>query len=93
MGKSITQIGLEELLKSGLVIDEAKWLEIELKAAIEEAKINSKLDPKKLWHFLTTKKLLKPSYSHSVHQLIYYSVYHNNDELVDGLPLYWFPSL
>lgn len=96
MGKSITEVGVEELVKSGLVINQAKFLETELKAAIEEAKVNSKGDtfnPKKLWHLLTAKKLLKPSYPHSVHQLIYYSVYNNFDVSVNGLPHYWFPSL
>ncbi|PHT67038.1 putative acyl-activating enzyme 18, peroxisomal [Capsicum annuum] len=87
MGKSIKEVGLEDLLRVGVGDEEeAKCLMAKLKAAIAEVGFCEK----ELWHEITARKLLKPSHPHSLHQLIYYSVYRNYH---NGPPLYWFPSL
>ncbi|XP_055814584.1 probable CoA ligase CCL12 isoform X1 [Solanum dulcamara] len=86
MGKSISEVGIEDLVRAGVREDEAKWLMAELKAAI--AKVG--FSQKELWREVTARKLLKPSHPHTLHQLLYYSVYHNYHT---GPPLYWFPSL
>lgn len=92
MGKSISEVRVEDLVRAGLAEDEAKWLMGELNAAIATVavNINGELDQKELWREITARKLLKPSHPHALHQLLYYSVYHNFDH---GPPLYWFPSL
>ncbi|XP_059286469.1 probable CoA ligase CCL12 isoform X1 [Lycium ferocissimum] len=85
--KSISEVGLDDLVRAGLGEEEAKWLMGEVKAAI--AKVG--LDGKDVWREITAaRKLLKPTHPHGLHQLLYYSVYHNYD---NGPPLYWFPSL
>ncbi|KAH0733705.1 hypothetical protein KY285_009412 [Solanum tuberosum] len=86
MGKSISEVGMEDLVRAGVGEEEAKWLMAELKAAI--AKVG--FSQKELWREVTARKLLKPSHPHPLHQLLYYSVYHNYH---NGPPLYWFPSL
>ncbi|KAH0704854.1 hypothetical protein KY290_011993 [Solanum tuberosum] len=86
MGKSISEVGMEDLVRAGVGEEEAKWLMAELKAAI--AKVG--FSQKELWREVTARKLLKPSHPHPLHQLLYYSVYHNYH---NGPPFYWFPSL
>ncbi|KAK6772667.1 hypothetical protein RDI58_027905 [Solanum bulbocastanum] len=86
MGKSISEVGMEDLVRAGVGEEEAKWLMAELKAAI--AKVG--FSQKELWREVTARKLLKPSHPHPLHQLLYYSVY---DNYHNGPPLYWFPSL
>ncbi|XP_009791362.1 probable CoA ligase CCL12 isoform X2 [Nicotiana sylvestris] len=92
MGKSISEVRVEDLVRAGIAEEEAKWLMGELNAAIAKVvvNINGELDQKELWRELTARKLLKPSHPHALHQLLYYSVYHHYDH---GPPLYWFPSL
>ncbi|KAG8371753.1 hypothetical protein BUALT_Bualt13G0121100 [Buddleja alternifolia] len=90
MGKSINEVGVEDIVRSGLKIEEAKDFERELKNAIGSA---GGVEPKEIWREIAARKLLKPSHPHPLHQLIYYSVYRNYDESVHGPPLYWFPSL
>ncbi|KAK4355050.1 hypothetical protein RND71_027244 [Anisodus tanguticus] len=84
--KSISEVGVDDLVRAGVGEEEAKWLMSELNAAIS----NVGLDGKELWGELTARKLLKPTHPHGMHQLLYYSVYHNYH---NGPPLYWFPSL
>ncbi|KAK4725641.1 hypothetical protein R3W88_030558 [Solanum pinnatisectum] len=86
MGKSISEVGMEDLVRAGVGEEEAKWLMAELKAAI--AKVG--FSQKELWREVTARKLLKSSHPHPLHQLLYYSVY---DNYHNGPPLYWFPSL
>ncbi|KAL3616361.1 putative CoA ligase ccl12 [Castilleja foliolosa] len=89
MDKSISEVGLEDLIGAGLAPEEAKDLERELKDAI----ISHGFEAKELWRQITARKLLKPRHPFPLHQLIYYAVYRNYDEAVHGPPLYWFPSL
>ncbi|XP_052205959.1 probable CoA ligase CCL12 isoform X2 [Diospyros lotus] len=84
----IKEVGAEELVKAGLDVEEAKTVEKGLKEAIIAAAGGSSggLNQPELWRQLTARqRLLKPSHPHSVHQLLYYSVY----EHYNGPPLYW----
>ncbi|KAK7247117.1 hypothetical protein RIF29_41994 [Crotalaria pallida] len=89
MGKSIRELGVDEFVKGGLNVEEAN----ELYGAVRDVlSHSSSSSPTKIWHQLVTLKLLKPSYPHSLHQLVYYSSH--SHALIDGQPpLYWFPSL
>lgn len=95
MGKSISEVRVEDLVRAGVAEEEAKWLMGELNVAIAKVavNINGELDQKEVWREITARKLLKPSHPHALHQLLYYSVYHNYDQSTHGPPLYWFPSL
>ncbi|KAK4492210.1 hypothetical protein RD792_003010 [Penstemon davidsonii] len=88
MGKSITEVGVEDLVIAGLPVEEAKHFETQLKSAITYGG-GSMVE---VWREITARNLLKPWYPHTLHQLIYYSVYDNYNESVHGPPLYWFPS-
>lgn len=87
--KSIQQLGLQHLLNTGLASYDAKLLQIELQNAINGAISSNPVD---LWREITYRKLLKPSYPHSLHRLVYNAVYANYDVSVHGPLLYWFPS-
>lgn len=105
VGKSIIEVGVEDLVGAGLTFEEAKGFYSELRDSIAKVKNVcdddraigfDSLGPKKakeLWRELTSRRLLKPWHPHTLHQLVYYSVYHDYDESVNGPPLYWFPSL
>ncbi|XP_076913720.1 putative CoA ligase CCL12 [Bidens hawaiensis] len=86
---SIHQFGLQDLLNTGLAAYDAKLLQIELNNAINGAISSSPVD---LWREITSRRLLKPDYPHSLHRLVYNAVYGNYDVAVYGPPLYWFPS-
>ncbi|KAL3850388.1 hypothetical protein ACJIZ3_012270 [Penstemon smallii] len=88
MGKSITEVGVEDLVRAGLPVEEAKHFETQLKSAITYGG-GSMVE---VWREITARNLLKPWHPHTLHQLIYYSVYDNYNESVHGPPLYWFPS-
>ncbi|CAA2933391.1 probable acyl-activating enzyme 18, peroxisomal [Olea europaea subsp. europaea] len=90
MGKSISEVGVEDLVNAGIEIEEAIDFERQLKDAINDC--DAGFDPKELWREVVARKLLKPWHPHGVHQLIYNSVYHNYDESIHGPPLYWFPA-
>ncbi|KAL3518967.1 hypothetical protein ACH5RR_021556 [Cinchona calisaya] len=97
MGKRIIEVGVEDLVRAGLSVEEANGFQRDLKNAIFKASsVNNGqelFDPRELWRELTAQKLLKPWHPHPLHQLIYYSVYHNYDQSTNGPPIYWFPSL
>nr|XP_043634899.1 probable CoA ligase CCL12 isoform X2 [Erigeron canadensis] len=86
--KSLNEVGVQELINTGLKPDDARLLLIQIKEVISESK-----NPVEIWREITyTRKLLKPSYPHSLHQTIYNAVYANYDVSTQGPPLYWFPS-
>lgn len=87
--KGIQELGLQELLNAGLEPDDAKSLRIELQHAID---CTSSSNPVELWRHITSRRLLRPSYPHSLHRLIYNAVYADYDGSIHGPPLYWFPS-
>ncbi|CAH9050860.1 unnamed protein product [Cuscuta europaea] len=94
--KSIAEVGAEDLVQAGLSPDEAASLHTQLKDAIA---LSRRLPPTThdgavdVWREITARRLLRPSHPHAVHQLLYYSVYHNYDESSYGPPLFCFPSL
>ncbi|KAH6814385.1 acyl-activating enzyme 18 [Perilla frutescens var. frutescens] len=88
MGKSIREVGVEDLVGCGLTVEEAKDLERELKNATKNGG-----GGKEVWGWITACKLLKPWHPHPLHQLVYYSIYKDYDDNIHGPPLYWFPSL
>ncbi|KAL4611976.1 hypothetical protein ACB092_08G164700 [Castanea dentata] len=90
MRKSISEVGVEDFVKAGLTIEEAKEFQRVLKEAVFGAKGS---DPREVWRSLVAQRVLKPWHPHALHQLVYYSVYANWDSLTNGPPLYWFPSL
>ena len=90
MRKSISEVGLEDFVKAGLTIEEAREFQRVLKEAVFGAKGS---DPREVWRSLVAQRVLKPWHPHGLHQLVYYSVYANWDSLTNGPPLYWFPSL
>ncbi|MFS7905659.1 putative acetate--CoA ligase [Helianthus anomalus] len=87
--KSIHQLDLQDLLNTGLNSHDAKLLQIDLKSTINAANGSNPLD---LWREITSRRLLKPSYPHSVHRIVYDAVYGGYDVSAHGPPLYWFPS-
>ncbi|GAY58054.1 putative acyl-activating enzyme 18 (peroxisomal) [Citrus sinensis] len=90
MGKNIREVGVVDLVKVGLKVDEAEDFDNILKQLIDGSK---GLDPKEIWKELVARKVFKPWHPHGLHQLLYYSVYNDWDASINGPPLYWFPSL
>ncbi|GAV78479.1 AMP-binding domain-containing protein/DUF4009 domain-containing protein [Cephalotus follicularis] len=88
--KNITQVSIDDLVNTGLSIEEAKEFDKLLKQVIKGAKGS---DPAVVWRELVGRRVLKPWHPHGLHQLVYYSVYANWDVSTNGPPLYWFPSL
>ncbi|KAG2671423.1 hypothetical protein I3760_14G135800 [Carya illinoinensis] len=90
MGRSISAVGVADLVKAGLAIEEAKKFHRVLNETVSGAKGS---DPREVWRELLARKVLKPWYPHGLHQLVYYSVYADWDSSTNGPPIYWFPSL
>lgn len=90
MVKSITEVGVEDLVKAGLDIEEAKAFQKVLNDSISDVEGS---DPREVWRRLVSQRVLKPSHPHGLHQLVYYSVYADWDVSTRGPPPYWFPSL
>ncbi|XP_022753513.1 probable acyl-activating enzyme 18, peroxisomal isoform X2 [Durio zibethinus] len=99
MGKSIGEVGLEDLCTAGgssISIEEATEIFQVIREAIAIAiagTVGSDPDPRQVWKHVVDRGGLKPWHSHQLHQLVYYSVYANWDASTNGPPLYWFPSL
>ncbi|XVF47499.1 hypothetical protein PTKIN_Ptkin03bG0113700 [Pterospermum kingtungense] len=97
MGKSIAEVGLDDLCKAGgsrISIEEATHIYQVIRQAIVNAgSKGSDPDPRQVWREVVGRRVLKPWHTHHLHQLIYYSVYANWDSSTNGPPLYWFPSL
>ncbi|EYU31684.1 hypothetical protein MIMGU_mgv1a017134mg [Erythranthe guttata] len=91
MGKSISEVGVEDLVGAGLTVEEAMVLGREIKDAIGDSSSNCAAANEN-WAEIMSRNLLKPWHPHPLHQLIYYSVYHSYDDSVNGPPLYCFPS-
>ncbi|KAF5930079.1 hypothetical protein HYC85_030952 [Camellia sinensis] len=92
MGRGISEVGVGELVKAGLDLEEAKVVERGLKDAIAGTGGGGS-DPRELWRQITARRLLRPSHPHKLHQLVYHSVYAHYDSSANGPPLYCFPSL
>ena len=97
MGKSIAEVGLEDLCKAGgssICVEEATEIYQVIREAIAIAGTKGcHPDPRQVWREVVARRVLKPWHPHQLHQLVYYSVYANWDASTNGPPLYWFPSL
>ncbi|GAU41642.1 hypothetical protein TSUD_81280 [Trifolium subterraneum] len=85
--KSIRELGVDDFVKAGLSAAEANELKEQLLLSLSV----SSNDPADIWRHLVSRRVLKPSYPHPLHQLLYYTIY--SDHQSSSLPLYWFPSL
>lgn len=90
MEKSIWELGIEDLVKAGLNLDEAVELNKILQNAVSTAQ---RSDPTEVWRELMARRALKPTHPYELHRLLYYSVYANWNISSNGPPPYWFPSL
>ncbi|XP_062076654.1 probable CoA ligase CCL12 [Humulus lupulus] len=88
--KSISELGVEDLVQAGQTTEEAIGFRRVLEDSISCA---NGFDPSEVWRHLVARKLLKPWHPHGLHQLVYYSVYAHWDVSSKGPPPYWFPSL
>ncbi|CAJ2677435.1 unnamed protein product [Trifolium pratense] len=85
--KSIRELGVDDFVKAGLSATEANELKEQLLMSLSV----SSNDPADIWGDLVSRRVLKPSYPHPLHQLLYYTIY--SDHQSSSPPLYWFPSL
>lgn len=90
MGKSIWELGIEDLVKTGLNLHEAVEFNRILKNVLSTAQRSK---PAEVWRELMAKRALKPTHPFELHRLLYYSVYANWNISTNGPPPYWFPSL
>ncbi|KAF4358702.1 hypothetical protein G4B88_020959 [Cannabis sativa] len=88
--KSISEVGVEDLVQAGLTTEEATGFQRVLKDSLSCTKGS---DPSEVWRHLVARRVLKPWHPHGLHQLVYYSVYAHWDVSSKGPPPYWFPSL
>ena len=86
--KSINEVTVEDLIEAGLSLEEAQTL---YKAVSDIVGLCGG-HPPEVWREVVARRLLRPEHPHSLHQLIYYSVYSAWDSTLRGPPLYWFPS-
>ncbi|XVE78758.1 hypothetical protein DITRI_Ditri14bG0003700 [Diplodiscus trichospermus] len=97
MGKSIGEVGIEDLCKAGgssISTEEATQIYQAVREAIAIAgTTGSHPDPRQVWREVVDRRVLKPWHRHQLHQLVYYSVYADWDDSTNGPPLYYFPSL
>ncbi|KAL2343300.1 hypothetical protein Fmac_004585 [Flemingia macrophylla] len=90
VSNNIMELGVKDFVHAGLTLEEANQLYIVLRNILSLSPTDSSL----IWRHLVTQRALKPSFPHSLHQLLYYSVYHSHSRDANAsLPLYWFPSL
>ncbi|KAF4363303.1 hypothetical protein G4B88_011700 [Cannabis sativa] len=88
--KSISEVGVDDLVQAGLTTEEATGFQRVLKDSLSCTKGS---DPSEVWRHLVARRVLKPWHPHGLHQLVYYSVYAHWDVSSKGPPPYWFPSL
>ncbi|XP_014523507.1 probable acyl-activating enzyme 18, peroxisomal [Vigna radiata var. radiata] len=96
MVKSVRELEVGDFLNAGLTVAEANQLYRLLRDILSQCLSDTDNDnqPSLIWRHLVTRKLLKPSFPHSLHHLLYHSVYHSAFHTQHAsLPLYWFPSL
>ncbi|XVF88932.1 hypothetical protein PTKIN_Ptkin19aG0090700 [Pterospermum kingtungense] len=98
MANTINGVGIQDLCRAGgglVSIEEARHIDQAIKEAISiaKSKSNGKLLATQVWKEVVSRRILKPTHPHSLHQLVFYSVYAHWDASINGPPLYWFPSL
>nr|AFD33357.1 acyl-activating enzyme 13 [Cannabis sativa] len=77
--KSISEVGVDDLVQAGLTTEEATGFQRVLKDSLSCTKGS---DPSEVWRHLVARRVLKP-----------WSVYAHWDVSSKGPPPYWFPSL
>eukprot|EP01018_Ginkgo_biloba_P021028 Gb_41827 [translate_table: standard] len=87
VGKSVRELGLDDIIRAGLPPPKADVFYGQLQRAISEVGGSEA----SLWQRVS-KELLTPHHPHSLHQLMYYSIYKNWDLAKNGPPLAWFPT-
>ncbi|TKY60030.1 acyl-activating enzyme 18 [Spatholobus suberectus] len=80
MGRSVMELGVEDFVNAGLTVGEAN----ELCGVLRDILSLSPAEPSDIWRHLVTRRALKPSFPHSLHQLLYHSVYHSGFHSQDG---------
>ncbi|CAI0543646.1 unnamed protein product [Linum tenue] len=92
--KGVSEIGVHDIVRAGLSVEDARRFHHLLKNAIFLANGSSSepADPTEVWRKVVGERVLQPCHPHKLHQLVYYSVYSNWDSSVRGPPPYWFPS-
>uniref|UniRef100_A0A9I9EAE9 Acyl-activating enzyme 18, peroxisomal n=1 Tax=Cucumis melo TaxID=3656 RepID=A0A9I9EAE9_CUCME len=90
MGKSIWELGIEDLVRTGLNLHEAVEFNRILKNVLSTTQRSK---PTEVWRELMARRALKPTHPFELHRLLYYSVYANWNISTSGPPPYWFPSL
>lgn len=88
VSKSITELGVDDFVNVGVSPVEANHF----KELLLSLSLSSGDDPAHTWRRIVSRRVLKPSYPHPLHQLIYYTIYSNHHSS-SLLPLYWFPSM
>lgn len=93
MGKvsSIRELGEDDFVTAGLSVADANQLNAVLRDVLLSLP-TADVDSADIWRRLVTRRVLKPSYPHQLHQLLYYSLFHPSS-FSSSPPLYWFPSL
>ncbi|RYR23616.1 hypothetical protein Ahy_B03g068812 isoform F [Arachis hypogaea] len=72
-GKSIRDLGVRDVVNAGLSVAEA----IEFDAVLREI-LSLCVSFTDIWFQIVTRRVLKPSQPHSLHQLVYYSLYQSS---------------
>ncbi|XP_016187744.1 probable acyl-activating enzyme 18, peroxisomal isoform X1 [Arachis ipaensis] len=90
MAKTIRELQVKDFVDAGLSLAEA----IQFDGVLREI-VSLCVSSTDIWRQIVTRRVLKPSHPHSLHQLVYYSLYHSSSHASDDAdpPLYWFPSL
>lgn len=101
MGKSVRELGVDDFVSAGLSVADANELNAVLRDVLSSKSLlpsTADIDPADIWRRLVSRRVLKPSYPHPLHQLLYYSLYYHSSSSHSASPLscpplYWFPSL
>ncbi|XP_039140974.1 probable acyl-activating enzyme 18, peroxisomal [Dioscorea cayenensis subsp. rotundata] len=84
-------IALTDLALAGLRPEEATAFYSDLHRVLGPQR-RPPADAAEVWRSVVDSGLLKPSHSHPLHQLVYYSVFARWDFAARGPPPYWFPD-
>lgn len=85
--KCVRELGVNDIVQAGLPPHKAAIFYGKLERAIAELGGSDTL----LWNRVS-KELLNPRCPHTLHQLMYYSIYKDWDTAKNGPPLAWFPT-
>lgn len=89
--ETLWDIALTDLALAGLRPEEATAFYSDLHRVLGPQR-RPPADAAEVWRSVVDSGLLKPSHSHPLHQLVYYSVFARWDFAARGPPPYWFPD-